>query len=175
MPSMLPALSDLPAEPGTYVLVLELPRPAEIVVGRLGSIRFEGRFCMYFGSALGPGGLAARLRRHLGEVVRPHWHIDYLRAAARVRDVWIARDDRRLECLWYAATAAMIDASPVPRFGSSDCTCRSHLLALQRRPTLAALAGALPFRTSKISRRSRTVCPESDRRRSYPSETRRRG
>ena len=72
----------LPRLAGTYVLMLGLPRLATIGVGRLGHFQFPVGWYAYAGSAHGPGGLAARISRHL-RVPKPlHWHVDYLRQAA---------------------------------------------------------------------------------------------
>lgn len=50
---------------GTYVLVIRLREPQEISVGRLGVFPFHHGYYVYIGSAFGPGGLKARIRRHL--------------------------------------------------------------------------------------------------------------
>jgi Uri superfamily endonuclease len=124
--------------PGTYALLLELEEPAEARVGRLGWIRFDAPFYLYFGSALGPGGLGARLEHHLQPARRAHWHVDYLRQVARLRGVWHTRDPERLECTWVEAASKLRGGWLVPRFGCSDCRCRSHLLAIDRLPSVSA-------------------------------------
>jgi Uri superfamily endonuclease len=124
--------------PGTYALLLALRTPAELKIGRLGRIQFYSPYYLYFGSAFGPGGLKARIRHHLQPVRRAHWHIDYLRHEADVLGVWYSPDGARLECTWANAALAHRGVSPVPRFGSSDCRCQSHLLAATRLPTLSA-------------------------------------
>jgi len=128
--------SYLPAEPGTYALLLGLREPALLKVGRLGRIRFDAPYYLYFGSAFGPGGIAARVKHHLEPVRRSHWHIDYLLQTAEVLAIWHTRDPARLECTWARAASALRGSSLVPRFGSSDCRCRSHLLAVHRLPSL---------------------------------------
>ncbi len=73
--------------PGTYSLLLYLPRTRLIRVGKLGEFGFaNGHYC-YVGSAFGPGGLRARLRHHARPAARPHWHIDYLRRYMTLRGV----------------------------------------------------------------------------------------
>jgi Uri superfamily endonuclease len=129
---------SLDSRPGTYALLLELHEPTELQVGNLGRIRFDSRFYLYFGSALGPGGLAARLGHHLQAGRQAHWHIDYLRQAAAVLGAWHTRDTARLECTWAGAASSLPGAKLVPRFGSSDCLCRSHLIGVRRRPSLSA-------------------------------------
>jgi Uri superfamily endonuclease len=126
------------SSPGTYALLLALQAPAELQIGRLGRIEFDSPFYLYFGSAFGPGGLEARIRHHLQPARRAHWHIDYLRQEADVLGVWYSSDRARLECIWANAALVHRSVSLVPRFGSSDCRCQSHLLAANRLPTLCA-------------------------------------
>jgi Uri superfamily endonuclease len=135
---MSPTDRFLDATQGTYALLLELEEPGELEVGRLGRIRFDSRFYLYFGSAFGPGGLGARLAHHLKAARRPHWHIDHLRRVAGVRGAWYTGESARLECTWVDAASALRGVSLVPGFGSSDCRCCSHLLAAARLPSLAS-------------------------------------
>ena len=128
----------LDSMPGTYALILALPAPVELRIGCLGRIRFDSPFYFYFGSAFGPGGLNARIKHHLLPARRAHWHIDYLRQEAKVLSVWYSADSARLECVWADSALAHRGASLVPRFGSSDCRCQSHLLTAKRLPSLMA-------------------------------------
>jgi Uri superfamily endonuclease len=122
-----------PDRPGTYVLVLHASDSSCVTVGRLGAHRFSPGWYTYVGSACGPGGLQARLSRHLRRVKASHWHIDYLRAVAVPVDVWYAvgrerMSGRRRECEWAETLASFPGAaSPVQGFGSSDCLCDAHL------------------------------------------------
>lgn len=122
----MPASTDLP---GVYRLHMRLDAPARLTIGRLGTFDFPaGRYC-YVGSAL--GGLERRLRRHRSRPERLHWHIDYLlRHACLERiETWPTRE--RIECAWSQETLALPDARVVaPRFGASDCRCRTHLAYL---------------------------------------------
>lgn len=134
----------LPDRPGTYALILRLTRPTTITVGRLGWFRFPPGWYAYAGSARGPGGLAARLSRHL-RVSKPlHWHVDYLRAHARPVAAWYTAGDERRECAWATALLGMDGASnPAPRFGASDCRCPTHLVHFAAPPDLASFARAV--------------------------------
>lgn len=137
----------LPASPGTYALVLWLGSGRVIRVGRLGDIDFPAGVYLYLGSALGPGGLAGRLGRHLAQAERewrPHWHIDYLRQHASVRTVWYITGTTRREHDW-AGLAAQLEgaSSPAARFGASDCRCQSHLLHFATVPDARAFAQLL--------------------------------
>ncbi|TET50968.1 MAG: GIY-YIG nuclease family protein [Anaerolineales bacterium] len=132
-----------PSLPGSYVLVLRLASPTAITVGSLGSIRFPKGYYAYVGSALGPGGLAARIGRHLAPVARQHWHIDALRSRARPVAVWSAVGRERRECVWARALSALPGVlTPAPGFGSTDCRCSTHLFHFDSRPRPAAVTEA---------------------------------
>ncbi len=127
--------TTLPAAPGSYVLELDLVETITLVVGRLGRLRLGPGRMRYYGSARGPGGIRARVARHLRRVKRRHWHIDALTSRVPVaRLAFSLVDDecslvrRDLESgRWQVAAAG---------FGSSDCrSCPAHLLV--ENPTVA--------------------------------------
>jgi Uri superfamily endonuclease len=118
-------------QPGTYALLLTLEGGATVQIGRLGTFGFPAGRYIYVGSALGSGGLRARLLRHCRTEKRLHWHIDYLLRCATVCSAWCVESPSRLECTWarwlQGQSAVWI---PAPHFGASDCRCPSHLYAL---------------------------------------------
>lgn len=121
--------------PGSYALLFALAEDRRLSVGALGPIDLEAGFHLYLGSALGPGGVRARVQRHVRGSGRPHWHVDSLRAVAAVSEVWFRHDPARRECGWAAAAREIPGfAGEIPGFGASDCGCRSHLLRFARRP-----------------------------------------
>jgi Uri superfamily endonuclease len=130
-------------KPGTYALVLSCTSNARIRVGRLGPMRLRCGYYVYLGSALGPGGLRARIAHHQKISTRPHWHIDYLRAYTRIHSVWLNCDGRRHEHEWAVALKeAKGSMVPLPGFGASDCGCPSHLYFFERCPAeLLAICG----------------------------------
>lgn len=131
------ALCRLPAEPGTYVIVLQVKARAVVEVGSLGSVVIDRGFCLYVGSALGSGGLRARLARHLRGGERSHWHIDRLRTIATPVEIWLCIGNCRREHAWaHLLASSRRCAMPRARFGASDCRCPSHLFASCRRPSL---------------------------------------
>jgi len=135
------SLPDLPVSPGTYALHLLVSRARLIGIGRLGQYRVPIGDYFYLGSARGAGGLRARVGRHLRGDGALHWHIDTLRAAAEVREVFYTVTDIPLECLWSQTLAQLPEAFiPVPHFGASDCRsgCGAHLVAFPRRADFAA-------------------------------------
>ena len=124
---------------GTYVLWFHLAEPVMLTVGRLGPRRFAPGSYGYVGSALGPGGLAARLGHHLRGTGRAHWHLDYLRPHATVAEIWCSGADISLEHRWARTLAAMRGATaPAAGFGATDCRCPTHLFAFPRIPRVAS-------------------------------------
>jgi Uri superfamily endonuclease len=130
-------MDKLPVQPGTYTLILELTVKHIVDVGKLGRFEFHPGIYIYLGSAYGPGGLRARLRRHLRGGCRPHWHIDYLRMVGEVLGYGylIATEDNSsvtpTECQWSQVLTALPGVSiPSAKFGASDCKsgCRAHLI-----------------------------------------------
>jgi Uri superfamily endonuclease len=121
--------------PGTYALILHSSQACRLKVGRLGEMQVWPGFYIYTGSAFGPGGLQGRLAHHLRPPVAPHWHIDYLRQAAEVVEVWAAEGPEKREHAWAQALTACPGCSiPLLRFGASDCRCPAHLVYLPERP-----------------------------------------
>lgn len=113
---------------GTYALFFLSSRNARIRVGRLGEMRLRPGSYIYVGSALGPGGVRARVSHHLQISPRPHWHVDYLKPHASIEEVWLTYSRRRWEHLWARLLSSMPSVSvPMPGFGSSDCGCEAHL------------------------------------------------
>lgn len=123
---------------GTYALILSPRTQYALQIGRLGPLLLHPGFYVYVGSAFGPGGLQARLAHHSVVAARPHWHIDYVRAVAPVREAWYTYDTVRREHHWAAAFQSLGGFSiPLARFGASDCTCAAHFFAAARRPSWA--------------------------------------
>lgn len=132
-------LTDLlPATSGTYTLLWRSTGCRAVEIGRLGELQLNpGSYC-YIGSAFGPGGLRARIRRHAKRDKRLHWHMDYLRPYLSLGRVWISGDPLHREHLWADWFRHLPGTTvPLPGFGSSDCTCETHLLRLSEAPTLS--------------------------------------
>lgn len=113
---------------GTYALRLRCAESEGIHVGALGRMKTREGDYVYVGSAFGPGGVDARVRRHRRRDKSCHWHVDHLRAVAELRETWVSYDPVRRECAW-ARIIADADGSAVPLrgFGASDCRCPAHL------------------------------------------------
>ena len=157
-------LEGVRAERGTYALVLRSRGNAALRIGRLGRLALEPGFYVYVGSAFGPGGVRARVRHHERRSPRPHWHVDYLRRAVEVADLWYTHDPVPREHAWAAALLAARSAtSPLAGFGASDCSCDTHLTHFEAEPSL-----------SSFRRRLRALAPDHDRvQRLRPSDQRR--
>lgn len=150
-------------QPGTYVLILNLRRPMGIRIGCLGRFQFPAGWYAYVGSARGPGGLAARLARHLRSPKPLRWHVDYLRPHAQPVEIWHAAGSQKKECDWAQALSRLPGAlTPVPRFGASDCRCISHLVCFPAPPDARAFANAVaePVARKKVVVRRGTKAGE---------------
>ncbi len=107
----------------TYQLLIELPEPVRVRIGRLGEFDFPAGRYIYTGSAL--CNFEARIRRHLSPVKKMHWHVDYLLAVPGVR----VRELARLVEAECAVNQRTMGEILIPGFGASDCRagCGSHL------------------------------------------------
>jgi sugar fermentation stimulation protein A len=116
---------------GSYLLILNLKRNRKIDVGKLGKVHFRKGFYIYVGSAM--ANLSKRMERHRHLRKRPHWHIDELRAVAEFHSVLAIRSSERLEC---EAARAMSEIAgwSVSGFGSTDCSCETHLFGMASDP-----------------------------------------
>jgi Uri superfamily endonuclease len=120
---------------GTYVMVASVETEKIIRVGKLGTFRFQPGFYGYIGSAFGPGGILVRISHHLRVSPKPHWHMDYFRKEAFIKEVWVSYDQKPLEHV-FANVFLRMDGSSIPAkgFGSSDCRCVSHLFHFHKLP-----------------------------------------
>ena len=128
---------------GSYVLVVELDREKDILIGRLGYIYFSRGFYAYTGSAM--NGFKARLAHHLNDNKKPHWHIDYLLKEAELMEIILCPSEPfaicrsegekrpknpaqgRLRAKCFLAQTLTKEFPSIPGFGASDCECNSHL------------------------------------------------
>lgn len=141
---------------------MRLDRYATIRVGGLGAARFRPGYYAYAGSALGPGGIAARVGRHARGANLLHWHIDHLRRLAPVREAWYATGRVRREHAWAHALERLSGEGPsIAGFGASDCRCPSHLVYFARPPAVSEFRRAVRGKESKRATRRR---PPSRRR-----------
>jgi sugar fermentation stimulation protein A len=134
---------------GSYLLMLEIPQARNIETGALGTLHYDAGWYIYAGSA--QKNLSKRLSRHLRRVrKKQHWHIDYLGPhAAQIRAYPIC-SYRNLECE-LARALENLGGRGIPRFGSSECHCRSHLFYFPEPPLKNPAFLALLLRCRHVS------------------------
>ena len=138
------SLASVGCEPGTYALVCRSPHETEIRVGRLGVVPFRRGFYVYVGSAFGPGGVRARVARHVTHPLNRHWHVDYLWPALGIEEIWYSQDPRPREHAWARVLChGMRCSMPFPQFGSTDCECEAHLAFFGRLPSFPSFRAHL--------------------------------
>jgi Uri superfamily endonuclease len=110
---------------GIYVLVIQIDKPIEVKIGKLGKRIFQKGKYSYVGSA--QNNLEQRVKRHLSKEKRLFWHIDYLlnEEATKVTKVYYLEKGKADECK--IAQLISENALPIAGFGCSDCNCESHL------------------------------------------------
>lgn len=118
---------------GAYILLLRLPAKVRLEIGRLGEFEFAKGYYAYVGSAL--NNLEKRIARYRLIDKPRHWHIDYFRPHARWVDAWRFESRDRIECRLNSRLMNSPEGRPVPRFGSSDCGCKSHFHYFSKDPS----------------------------------------
>ncbi len=120
----------VPSGTGAYVLLIELSAPLGLDIAGLPRAWLAPERYAYCGSAYGPGGLKARIGRHLRADKAHRWHVDRLTGAGRIVDFRAVPDGHECDLLDRVLEVPGA-AVPVPGFGSSDCRrCPAHLVAL---------------------------------------------
>ena len=116
---------------GCYCLIIKLNQNSRIKIGKkLGFIQFEKGYYVYVGSAM--NSLESRLKRHLSNDKKLHWHVDYLLKDdnSKILDI-IYNIDKKVEC--DISEYLNSEAFGVKNFGCSDCDCDSHLYYFKNR------------------------------------------
>lgn len=116
---------------GSYLLILNLKKKQNINIGRLGKISFRKGFYIYVGSAM--ANLSKRMERHRRIKKQHYWHIDELRAVSEFHSVLAIHSSIRLECEIAIALSGIADWN-IPGFGSTDCSCETHLFGMSKDP-----------------------------------------
>jgi Uri superfamily endonuclease len=114
---------------GVYVLIIKVNKDIRVNVGTRGKLAFKRGLYAYVGSA--QKDLEQRVKRHLRKKKRKFWHVDYLLDdnATKVVKVFHIQADKTQECV--IARAIGERGEPITGFGSSDCSCRSHLFRIK--------------------------------------------
>ncbi|OSQ39912.1 hypothetical protein TMES_06625 [Thalassospira mesophila] len=122
----------LPKAAGAYVLAIDVNEDVQLAPKQFaGRVIARGQY-LYCGSANGPGGIAARVKRHCANDKKPHWHIDALTTAPVGKVISVLAVPGGNECdLCTCLRDKFLLSVPVAGFGSSDCaSCPAHLLAV---------------------------------------------
>lgn len=118
--SLAKACSSIPSGcKGIYTLILRVDDEALVEVGSLGALEISKGFYAYIGSGKGPGGVRARLCRHIHGCGKKHWHIDYLHGIAKpVGFTYCCSEDR--DEYWLYKLYKEVFTPRFRGFGSSD-------------------------------------------------------
>ena len=142
---------------GVYVMVMHLDHDLDLEIGSKGMMHFKKGYYMYVGSA--KANLTKRIERHKRKRKKMHWHLDYFRghcemiAAVPIRTSGLPLESWSLIHEPYPSMPSMPDPDievsvecaladavgtiaewEVPKFGSSDCDCTSHLFGMMENP-----------------------------------------
>ncbi len=116
---------------GSYLLIIKNPIKKHIKIGSLGRLVFDKGYYIYVGSAM--NSLEARIARHARKNKKLFWHIDYLLSHTKIVGVLIKPSNKKQEC--NIAKIIAKNFSCIPRFGCSDCKCKSHLFFSKTNPS----------------------------------------
>lgn len=144
---------------GSYLLVGMLPENISLRVKSLGERFFRKGFYIYVGSAM--NSLSQRIRRHLIRKKPTHWHIDTLTPWMKSIIPLRIEASQRLECA-IARSLHTVSDSAVRNFGSSDCTCPSHLFWMASNPFCreSFIKILIDFRINRLSQLHQDSEPE---------------
>ncbi len=117
---------------GIYMVVIKLKKTSTIQTGKLKYSEYRRGYYVYAGSA--KTNLSKRIKRHRNRKKKTfHWHIDYLTASADEVQTFGIYTDSFSECD-IAKGFSDIGGSKISNFGSSDCSCSSHLYYFKTDP-----------------------------------------
>lgn len=121
---------------GSYFLLLSNEKRQKKKIGRTLELEFPIGYYIYIGSAMGNSStsLENRLNRHVTSAHRkyrkhPHWHIDHLLVSPYIGIVslFILPNSAQKDECDLSRNIQQYSNDRVSNFGSSDCSCRSHL------------------------------------------------
>jgi len=148
---------------GIYTLIIRLKASVSVEIGALGRIRLPKATYLYTGSARGSGAssIEGRLTRHLRKTKRNFWHIDYLlkHELSQILAVVYSETKRSMECKVNQSVRREFGASsPAANFGSSDCTCETHLLKVADERTAEQLIKGVTLSYRRLRLDSNFLC-----------------
>jgi Uri superfamily endonuclease len=115
---------------GIYILIIQCDQPSILPVKKFNNITFPAGYYYYIGSA--QKNMQPRIKRHLSDVKKIHWHIDYLTTNKnfKIKEVILFKNKRKsYECILSQDFLKYFNSEvKAHEFGNSDCTkCISHL------------------------------------------------
>jgi len=122
---------------GVYILLIKINKKIEEKIGSLGKIKFDRGIYAYVGSA--QNNLEKRIQRHKAKNKKLRWHIDYLlnNKSAEIFKVFYKKARKQEECK--IAKKLSKTEKTIPKFGCSDCNCKSHLLKIKNMKNILKL------------------------------------
>lgn len=116
-------ITKLKEEKGIYILKIRLDKGRKIK-----NWFFRKGYYFYVGSAFGNSiNLKTRISRHLSKNKKRRWHIDYLLDYGKIKEIWIS--NKNVEHDIAKMLGKKLDY--IENFGSSDCSCKSHLFFMK--------------------------------------------
>ncbi|MEO2065814.1 MAG: GIY-YIG nuclease family protein [Desulfurobacteriaceae bacterium] len=113
---------------GTYVLEFSILQELSFRVRSGKEFSLLPGLYAYVGSAFGSGGIPSRLYRHLKREKKRHWHLDFITTSPLFSpELVVLLPGLRVECRVASLISSLPGSFPVASFGSSDCSCPSHL------------------------------------------------
>jgi sugar fermentation stimulation protein A len=117
---------------GIYMILVKLNKNKSIKTGKLDYSDYNAGYYVYAGSA--KTNLLKRIKRHLNRKKNTfHWHIDYLTTDADNIKAFAIYTNKFTECN-IAESLLKINGKQIHNFGSSDCSCSSHLYYFKEDP-----------------------------------------
>jgi len=127
------SLDSMAGVKGAYALAIQLDSEVPVRLGGKSHVIAPGQY-IFAGSAKGPGGIGARVRRHLRRDKRLHWHVDSLTMAASRIDAFALPGQTECSIVERLGGTPLLQHA-IAGFGSSDCAkCPSHLLKFDPTP-----------------------------------------
>ena len=111
-----------------YVLIIFIEDDCIVKVGALGDLIFHRGLYAYVGSA--QSNFQHRIKRHCRKEKKLFWHIDYLlnNYHIKIKKIFFNPGKKIEEC--NLARLICKNGKAIPKFGSSDCNCMSHLFQI---------------------------------------------
>jgi len=122
---------------GVYILLIRISKNIREKIGSLGRIKFSKGMYVYVGSA--QNNLEKRTKRHLSKNKKMFWHIDYLlnNKFTKVLNSLYKNLGKSEECS--IANKLSKTEIAIPKFGCSDCNCKSHLFRIKNLRNISKL------------------------------------